>query len=103
MIHWRELRIAVVGKMAAGAIQFEPADMRGIDGRIAALDEFVLDEGFEDAAHESAAGHPQDQAAADELADGEEPQLLAEHTMIALFCFFQAVQIRIQVFLAEKS
>ena len=77
-IHRRKLGIAIVGEVAAGAIEFQPADVRRIDGLIATFDQLILDEGFEQAANDGAARHPQNQAAADQLADGEQLELLAE-------------------------
>ena len=46
--------------------------------------------------------HPQDQAAADQLADGEQLELLAEHAMVAFLRLFQLVQIGVEVLLAEE-
>jgi hypothetical protein len=40
---------------------------------------------------------PQDQALPDRLVDVEQPQLLAQHTVIALPRFFQALEVFLQV------
>src|SRR5260370_497579 len=57
-IERRKLGIAVVGKMPTGAVKLEPADVRGVDRLVAALDPPVLDERIPHAAHERSARHP---------------------------------------------
>src|SRR4051794_20538516 len=88
--------------MPAGPIQFKSSDVGSIDRLIAALDQLVLDEGFEDAANGRAFGHPQDQTAADRLADGEQLELLAEHAMVALLGLFDLLEVGIEILLTEK-
>ncbi len=62
MVHGRILGVAVVGKVAAGAIQLEPADVRGVNRLVTALDQLLPDEGLEDAANDGAFWHPQNKA-----------------------------------------
>ena len=47
--------------------------------------------------------HPQDQAAADRLADGEQLQLLAEHAVVALLRLLELVQVGVEVLLGEEG
>ena len=61
-VHGRILRIAIVREMAAGAIQLEPADVRGVNRLVAALDQLLSDECLQDAANGSSFWHPQDEA-----------------------------------------
>ena len=44
---------------------------------------------------------PVDQAAADERIDAEQIELLAEDAMVAALCFFDPLQVRVEIFLAE--
>ena len=103
VVHRRKLGVAVVGEVAAGAIQLQPADVRRVHRLIAALEQFVLDEGLQQAAHDRPLRHPQDQAAADRLADGEQLELLAEHAVVALLRLFDLVQVGVEVLLAEEG
>ena len=52
----RKLGVAVIRKVARSAIQFEPADVRRVDGLVATLDEFVLDERLQKAANGRSSG-----------------------------------------------
>src|SRR5207247_7187346 len=45
--------------------------------------------------------HPQNQPATDKRADREQTKLLADHSMVALFCFFQSSQMLVELFLVE--
>jgi hypothetical protein len=45
---------------------------------------------------------PEDQARAGEFLDGEQVELLAEHAMVALLGFFDAVQVGVEILLREK-
>src|SRR5262249_53031815 len=47
--------------------------------------------------------HPQDEAAADLLADGEQLELLAEQAVVALLGLFELVQVAVEVLLAEEG
>src|SRR5205823_1759771 len=92
----------VVGEMAAGPVKLQSADVWRVNGQVAALHQFVFDEGFEDAADNRALGHPQNQAAADRLADGEQLQLLAEQAVVALLRLFDLMQISVEFLLGEE-
>src|SRR5437868_2712342 len=102
-VHRRVLGVPVVREVAAGAVKLQAADVRGVDRKIAALDELFPNEAFEQPANNCAPGHPQDQAAAGRGADGEELELLAEDTMVALLRFLELAQVGVEVFLAEEG
>src|SRR5579859_5590835 len=99
----RILCIAVIREMAAGTIKLQTADVRSVHRLITALEQFVFDERLQDAAHGRSLRHPENQTAADRLADGEQPQLLAEDAVIALLRLFQLMQIRIEILLIEEG
>src|SRR5262249_49516898 len=58
---------------------------------------------LKDAANGRTLRHPQDQSAADQRTDGEELELFAEQAVVALFCFFELMQVSIEVFLAKEG
>src|SRR5579883_288570 len=99
----RILGIAIVGEMAAGTIQLQPADVRSVNRLIAALEQLVLDESLQNAAHGRTLWHPQNQTAANRRADGEQLQLLAQDAVIAFLRLFELMQIRIKILLVEKG
>src|ERR1700722_3902674 len=70
-IERRILGFAVIREMPADAVQFQPSNVRSIDRRIAAFQQFFLDESLEQIADHRSLGHPQDQALPDLLTDGE--------------------------------
>src|SRR5260370_9645330 len=96
------LGVAVERKMAADAVQCQPADVRSVNRLVTALDQFFFDEGFEDAAYGSAFGHPQNQAAAGQLTDGKQLELLAQDAVIAFLGFLLLMQVGVTILLAEK-
>ena len=57
---------------------------------------------LEDAADDRPLRHPEDQAAADQLADGEQLELLAEDAVVALLRLFELAQIGVEVLLVEE-
>ena len=73
----RELAVAVVRVVPAGAVQVQPADVRGEDLAVALAAQVLADEVLQLLADDRALGLPEDQALADRLVDGEQPQLLA--------------------------
>ena len=81
------LAVLVKREVPGNLVKLDAADVRGIDGSVAALEEFVLHEGLEFGAKHAALGHPKDQAGAHKLRDGEEAHLLANLAMIALARF----------------
>src|SRR5215470_11432734 len=99
----RVLGIAVIREMAAGAIQLQPADVRGVDRLVAALEQLLLDEALQDPAYGCPFGHPQDQPAAYHGADGEELQLLAEDAVVALLGLLQLVEVGVEVLLVKEG
>ena len=98
----RELRVLVVGIVAAGLVELDLADVRGVDRLVAALDQLVLDEGLEDAADDRPLGHPEDQARPDQRRDREQVQLLAEPAMVALLGLFDLGEVGVEVLLVEE-
>ena len=101
-VHGRELSVAVIGEMAAGAIQLQPADVRRVHRLVAAPQQLLLDKGLQQAADSRSLGHPQDESAAHGRTDGEKVELLAQDAVIAFLGFFELFQVGIEVLLAEK-
>ena len=74
-----------------------------IDGLVAAFEQFILEEGFEDAADDGPFGEPEDEAAADEGRDGEEAEFLADAAMVAFLGFLDLVEVGVEVFFIEEG
>ena len=97
-----ELRVAVIRKVTAGLIHFDAADVRGVDRLIAALHKLAADEPFQFAANDRPFGHPQNQARADERADGEQVELFAQQAMVSFLRLFDLGEVGFEVFLVEE-
>ena len=89
--------------MAARLIQLDLADVRCVDGLVAALNEFFFDEGFEDAADDGSLGHPEDEPRSDQGRNRKEVELAAEAAMVALLGFFDLGDVRFQVLFVEEG
>lgn len=98
-----ELRIAVVREMAAGFVDLHPPDVRGVDRLVTPFEQFLLDEVFEDDANGRSLGHPQAEALADFLADGEQAELLAEDAVIAAFGLVDLFEVGVLILLREPG
>ena len=99
----RELRILVIRIVAAGLVELDLADVRGVDRLIAALDQLVLQEVLEDAADDRPLGHPEDQARADQGRDREQVQLLAELAVVALLRLLDLGEVGVELLLVEEG
>ncbi len=103
LVQRRELGVAVVGEVTAGAVHVELADMRGVNRAVAPAGQLIAEELLQKTANQRAARHPQDQTGTGQRANGEQVQLLAQQAMVALFRLFQLLQIGIQILLGEKG
>ena len=99
----RELRVLVIRIVPAGLVELDLADMRGVNGLIAALEQLVLEEVFEDAPDDRPLGHPEDQARADQGRDREQAQLLADLAVVALLGLFDLGEVGVEVLLVEEG
>lgn len=89
--------------MAGSLVQLDVADVGGVDLLVAALGEFLADEGLELVAEDGAPGHPEDQAGADDLGDGEQAELLAEDAVVALLRFLDRGDVFFEFLLVEEG
>src|SRR5262249_47745118 len=88
---------------ATRPVHFEPADVRGIDWLVAALEQLLADEALQQVPDGSPFGHPQDQTATHGGADGEQAELLAQEAVIAFLGLLQLMEILVEVLLTEKG
>ena len=77
--------------------------MRGVNGRVSAFYQFILDKGFQQTANQGTLGHPKDQARANLVADGEKAKLLSKQAMIALFGFLYLLDVLVKILLTEEG
>jgi hypothetical protein len=89
--------------VAGGAVEVELADVRGENLRVSLFVEFLGDEVLERAADKRAFGFPEDEPLADHFIDVEKPEFAAEAAVVALFGFFEAVEVFLQQLLAFKA
>ena len=97
----RELAVAVVREVTAGLIHFDPTDVRRVDRLIAACDQLLLDEVFEDRTDGRSLGQPEAQPLTHLLADREQVELLPQHTMIAPLGLVDLIEISVQILLRK--
>ncbi len=100
--HEVEKVLRVVALVARGEEQLAPHHVRGIDERVAALHVLLAHPVFHLLADDAALGMPENQPGASQVLDGKQVELLAEHAVVALLGFFNAVEISIEVFLREE-
>ena len=98
-----ELRLLVVREVAAGLVEFELADVRREDLRVALLAQLFADEVLQLLTHDRALGHPEDEALADLLVDGEEAEFAAQLAMVALLRFLELREVGVQFFLGREG
>src|SRR5205085_8756391 len=67
-----------------------------------ALGQLLTNEGLQLVAQHRPFRHPQDQAAADERADREQAELLAEHAVVALLRFLELGGVLVELLLVEE-
>ena len=89
--------------MPAGLPQVDAHDVRRIHERIAALQILGTQPVFHLLADDSAFRMPEDQAGSRQLLDGKEIKLLTKHAVIALFRFFDRVQVLLEIFLRVEG
>src|SRR5882724_11103092 len=97
-----EHAVSVIAGVAAGLPEVQAHDVRGIDEVVAALDQFVLQPGFDDVADEAALGMPENQARAGFFLNAEEIEFGAKLAMVAALGFFQAMEIFVEFLLREE-
>ena len=90
----RVLAVGVVREVPRGAVQVQLADVRGEHLAVALALQVLADELLQLVAHHRAFGLPQHQALAHHLVDLKEPQLAADHPVVAGLGFFQLFQMR---------
>src|SRR5262249_35522618 len=73
------------------------------DRLVTALQQFLSDESFQQPANGCSLRHPQDQTAAGNRTDGEQPQLLAEHAVVAFLGLLDLVQVGVELLLVEEG
>ena len=100
--HRRVLALAVIGEVARRAEEVEPADVWRKHRGIALATQVFADELLQFIANDRALGFPEDQALPDDFVDGEEPELGADDTVIALLGFFLLRQVGVEISLREK-
>src|SRR5580698_582044 len=76
--------------------------MRRVDERIPALEVLVAHPVFHLFTDDPALRMPEDETGARELLNRKQVELFAEHAMVALFGFFDASQIGVEILLREK-
>ena len=100
---WCELRIAVIGKVTAGLVQLDTADVGRVDRVVATGQQLGLNEILEPTPHPGALGHPQAQSLADLRGDREQPVLLAQYTVITSTRLLDPFEICRLLLLAEPG
>ena len=89
--------------MAGGLPEIAPHDVRGVDERVAALEIGVAHPVFESLADDAALGMEEDQAGAGEFLNAEEIELFADFAVVALLCFFELVEVFVEIFFGEPD
>src|SRR5690606_8066610 len=97
------LRLLVIGEVAGGLVEREPADVRREDLRVTLLAELVGDEGLEFLANDGAGLSPEDEALADVLVDMEQLEILAELAVVAELGLFELGEIGGEFFLRREG
>ena len=100
--HGHELRVAIVREVAARLVHLDAADVRRIDGLIAAVQELALDEVFENRADCRPFRQPEAEPLPDVVGDGKEAELFAEHAVVAAFGLFDLLQVGFEFVLLEE-
>ena len=90
-------------EVSAGFPQFGAADVRSIEQIITVRRVLGAPERFDDVADERAARMPQNESGTDRFGDAEQIQFLAEFAMVALFGFFNALEILFQLLFRGES
>ena len=99
---WRILTLAVVGEVAAGAIQIELADVGREDLEVALSAKFSADEVLQLVAHDAAVGSPKHEARSNHLVDMKESELFAEKSVVTLLRFLGLLRELLEFFLRRK-
>jgi hypothetical protein len=86
----------------AGLVHLDAADVRRVDRLVTASQQFFLDEVFQQSADGRPFGQPQTEPLPDVVADVEQAELLAEHSVIAAFGFLKLSEIFLLILLAEE-
>ena len=70
---------------------------------VASTGQFLFDKGFQCGANHGALGLPQDQTRSDQRADVEQFELFSQHAMITALCFFDRLQMLVQILSVEEG
>ena len=99
----RELLIAVIRIVPAGAIQTQPADVRSKDLEVSLPLQVLADEVLQLLAHNRALGLPKHQALAHRIVDDKQAKLWPEHSVIALLGLLQHLHVLLKLLLIEEG
>jgi len=99
----RKLGVLVIGKMTAGLIEFETANVRREHLLIALLAQLGRNECLQFLADDRTVGRPKHEALADGVVDDEQLEVLAELAMVAEFRLLKLVEIRGEFILGREG
>src|SRR5258706_5114503 len=97
----RKLALAIIRKMPARLVKLEPPNMRRKHLLISLPPQMLADKLLQLQPHLRPLRLPQHKALPNLLIDGEEPELRAEHAMIALLRLVQLLEMLIKLLLIE--
>ena len=93
---WRVLTFAVVGKVAAGAVQIQLANVRREHLVVALLTQRLADECLQLLANHGAVWFPQHKTLSNHFIDVKKLQLLSNHAVVAQFGFLKLLHVRVK-------